>query len=57
MSKSLITLLISTFARNNFKFKESTLLLTDFFFQTDEVFKRNLQVPEDIRPRFYSFAT
>ena len=34
-------------------FKESTLLSTDFFFQTDEVFKRDVQV----RPRFYSFAT
>ena len=41
-SKSLITLLISTFVRNNFKFKESTLLLTVFFFQTEEVFKPNV---------------
>ena len=28
-----------------------------FFFQTKAVFKRDIQVPEDTRPRFYSFAT
>ena len=36
--------------------KESTLLLT-VFFHTEKVFKRNVQVQQDIRPRFYSFAT
>ena len=57
-----MTLLISTFVRNNFKLKESTLLLIDFF-QTDkisecnvQVSKCNVQVSEDIRPRFGSLA-
>ena len=31
------------------------MLLTDFF-QTDEVSDGNVQVPEDIRRRFYSFG-
>ena len=37
-------------------FKGSTLVFTAFF-QSGEAFQRNVQVSEDIRPRFYSFAT
>ena len=53
------TLLIATFVRNNFKLKESTLLLAAFF-QTDEVSKVsecNVQVPEETRHGFCSLAT
>ena len=46
------------FCPKQFQIKESTLLFTVFYsVRGEEVFQRNVQVPEDLRPRFYSFAT
>ena len=47
---------MSTFVRNDFKLKESTMLLTDFF-QTDEVSERNVQVAEDITLKVLKVVT